>query len=188
MKRFHFEATTVVPYRANELPYVAFSRFQNAFEEAEASAKNARKIGDIKMDYVVSSDQETISISWSGNFDLPGEKEANELQQHLSRIGKTITATHTLMCEAPEDSRKPWERSSVWLRLGVSLDVSVEEEKILLSPTTDYETLKDLLIRLVDNHTFQVTGESYIPATVIQDMNAENGTYYPDGDDITIEL
>ena len=65
------------------------------------------------------------------------------------------------------------EEKTVWMRLGVTVKGSKEEiEEILENGAETGETLWNLL----DGKCFEIEGESYIPASVIEEYNKENGT------------
>lgn len=60
----------------------------------------------------------------------------------------------------------------LWMRLGVSAQVTRDEEKALFDG--DVETL----IRLADERRFELDGDSYIPECVISQFNRDNGMDY----------
>lgn len=64
---------------------------------------------------------------------------------------------------------KPTE-ASVWLRLGVTLSGNKEDiEKIIQGEGS-------VLDRFLAENRFSIDGESYIPVSVIEEYNKENGT------------
>ena len=71
------------------------------------------------------------------------------------------------------------EEKTIWLRLGVTVKGSKEEiEKILENGAETSETLWHLL---QDKH-FDINGETYIPAAVVEEYNKENGTDFDEKD------
>lgn len=190
MKRFQLEASAAVPRKPEEKPYEAFLWFKANLAQIVLRTKYARKIGQMDFHWVAPSEAQEITVSWNGTFDVPTEEDAAALGSALFGLGQVRAATYTFVSEVLEDLRPPETRSSIWMRLGVSLDVSLDEERLLLNPASDEEVQqgRDLLIRILDERRFHVNGEAYVPATVVQDMNAENGTYYPDDDDVIFVL
>lgn len=71
------------------------------------------------------------------------------------------------------------KRFGVWMRLGVSLDVTKEEMDILLSASNKAnETLR----RILAERRFAPNGDSYIPETEVEEINNAYGTDYETGD------
>ncbi len=65
------------------------------------------------------------------------------------------------------------EEKTVWLRLGVTLKGSKKEIETILENGTG---ATDTLWHLLDNNRFEINGETYIPATVVEEYNKENNT------------
>ena len=102
MKRFHFEVTSVVP-REGEVQEV-IKVFRHEFIRAHSSVKGAKKVGPVELRYVAPSNSQEITVSWWGNFDLPTEKEAAELEYKLCCLGRTRAAMHFYLGDVPEHS------------------------------------------------------------------------------------
>ena len=64
----------------------------------------------------------------------------------------------------------------LWIRAGVSLEITDEEEKILLSQGKEEGT--KVLRNIVSEGRFSLDGESYIPEPSVRDFNETNGTHY----------
>lgn len=68
------------------------------------------------------------------------------------------------------------KQQTVWMRLGISLLGSKEEiEKVLQGDEA-------ALTQLLQEHKFNIDGESYIPGSSIESYNSENGTDFEEGD------
>ena len=65
------------------------------------------------------------------------------------------------------------EEKTVWLRLGVTWKGSKKEIETILENGTG---ATDTLWHLLDNNRFEINGETYIPATVVEEYNKENNT------------
>lgn len=71
------------------------------------------------------------------------------------------------------------EEKTIWLRLGVTVKGTKEEiEKILENGADTGETLWYLL----QDKNFEINGETYIPAAVVEEYNKENGTDFDEKD------
>lgn len=64
----------------------------------------------------------------------------------------------------------------LWLRAGVTLQITEEEEEILFSDdfTKGAETFK----KIISEGRFRVDGESYVPEDAVQDFNEKYNTAY----------
>jgi len=65
----------------------------------------------------------------------------------------------------------------LWMRMGVSLYVSNDEERVLLSELAD-EKANQVLRNIVSEGRFAPDGESYIPESTVDTYNRECGTNY----------
>lgn len=75
-----------------------------------------------------------------------------------------------------EDDQNNTETKSVWLRLGVTLNGSKKDiEKVLSKDTEIYR-------KLLDARQFEIEGETYIPASVVEEYNAKNQTNFAEKD------
>lgn len=72
--------------------------------------------------------------------------------------------------------------SKVWLRAGVSLYLTPEEEEKLLLDGDDA-----ILIKALTEGRFQFDGDSFIPGPTVAEINKERGTDYPN-EDINFDL
>lgn len=64
-------------------------------------------------------------------------------------------------------------QKKIWMRLGV--DVTADEETINKLLNGDDNSV---LAELVKNGQFELVGESYIPANMVEEYNEENGTNF----------
>ena len=99
MKRFHFEATSVISKKGKIQE--AIQGFRHGFIRAQSSVHGAKNVGPVEIRYVAPSTAKEITVSWWGTFDLPTEKEAAELEFRLSCLGKTRAAMHFMLCDVP---------------------------------------------------------------------------------------
>ena len=71
----------------------------------------------------------------------------------------------------------------IWMRLGVTLLVTEKEAEVLLPDANgnwDAEESKKVLERVLKRGCFTPDGDSYIPATEIEQYNQDNGTNHSD--------
>lgn len=68
------------------------------------------------------------------------------------------------------------EYREIWLRLGISLKITEDEEKAILG--TDKEASLRTLSDIVANRRMSVNGNTYIPETCVYDFNKRYGTNY----------
>ena len=64
----------------------------------------------------------------------------------------------------------------LWMRAGISLRITEEEEKILFS--TDYDKGAEIFKKIVAEGRFNLDGETYIPSEAVKDFNESNNTNY----------
>lgn len=65
---------------------------------------------------------------------------------------------------------------NLWLRAGVSLQITKEEEEIFF--TADCETKADTFKKIVSEGRFIWDGDTYIPEDIVNEFNHEHGTDY----------
>lgn len=76
----------------------------------------------------------------------------------------------------PKTDAVPQPESAVWMRLGATVHGHKDDiEKIIQG---DCATLNKLL----ENKSFDIDGETYIPASVIEEYNKENQTDFDEED------
>ncbi len=85
------------------------------------------------------------------------------MHDNESTINNTLGA-------AGEDTRR------LWLRLGVSLRITVAEEEILFGD--DREAATETLRHILAEGRFTPYGDSYIPEPTVLEYNSEYGTMY----------
>ena len=67
------------------------------------------------------------------------------------------------------------EYREIWLRLGVSIKVTADEEKAILEPT---KARIKALSNAIMNHRMSINGNTYIPETCVDDFNRKYNTNY----------
>lgn len=72
------------------------------------------------------------------------------------------------------------EERRLWMRLGVSLRITVAEEAIIFGE--DGAKAEELLRRIIAEGRFRPDGDTYIPAPTVEEYNQEYGTDYEVGD------
>lgn len=72
------------------------------------------------------------------------------------------------------------EERRLWMRLGVSLRITVAEEAIIFGE--DGAKAEELLRRIIAEGRFSPDGDTYIPAPTVEEYNQEYGTDYEVGD------
>ncbi len=91
--------------------------------------------------------------------------------------GRTII--NNTAAAAGEDARR------LWLRLGVSLRIAVNEEAVLFGD--DREAATEVLRHILAEGRFAPDGDSYIPEPTVLEYNNEHGTKYtPDEYDFDV--
>lgn len=73
------------------------------------------------------------------------------------------------------------ELRQVWVRVGMTLDITPEEEKAIFEG--DYTAGKKAVMRVIEAGRASVDGETYIPEECIESFDEENGTNYRDRED-----
>ncbi len=73
---------------------------------------------------------------------------------------------------------------SVWMRAGVTLNMTEQEYDIIMSGSPEGEELVKEILKRGD---FEFDGDSYIPESEMEQCNIEYGSEYETGD-MTIEL
>ena len=69
----------------------------------------------------------------------------------------------------------------LWLRLGVGLQITEAEEKIILSSDSDVE-IAETVRKIVAEGRFALDGDSYIPDSSVESFNEIYGTDYEEAD------
>lgn len=64
----------------------------------------------------------------------------------------------------------------LWMRLGVSFEVSEDEEKAILGG--DWQTSSRALEKIIKEGRFTPDGDSYIPEVTVEEFNEKHGTGY----------
>ena len=72
------------------------------------------------------------------------------------------------------------EERRLWMRLGVSLRITVAEEAIIFGE--DGAKAEELLRHIIAEGRFMPDGDTYIPAPTVEGYNQEYGTDYEVGD------
>ena len=72
------------------------------------------------------------------------------------------------------------EERRLWMRLGVSLRLTVAEEAIIFGE--DGAKANELLRRIIAEGRFTPDGDAYIPAPMVEEYNEEYDTNYEVGD------
>lgn len=72
------------------------------------------------------------------------------------------------------------EERRLWMRLGVSLRITVAEEAIIFGE--DGAKAEEMLRRIIAEGRFRPDGDTYIPAPTVDEYNREYGTDYEVGD------
>lgn len=65
---------------------------------------------------------------------------------------------------------------NLWMRAGVNLQITEEEETILFS--NDYDKGAKTFKKIVSEGRFKLDGETYVPEDAVRDFNETNGTNY----------
>lgn len=65
---------------------------------------------------------------------------------------------------------------NLWMRAGVSLQITEKEETILFS--ADYDKGAETFKKIVSEGRFKLDGETYVPEDAVRDFNETNGTNY----------
>lgn len=68
----------------------------------------------------------------------------------------------------------------LWIRLGVSLQITVAEEAVLFGDDRDAAT--EVLRHILAEGRFTPDGDSYIPEPTVMEYNDEYGTVYVSGE------
>lgn len=74
---------------------------------------------------------------------------------------------------------------TIWIRLGVSMDMFESEEKKIFGE--DKEAAAEAVRKIVCDGRFLLDGDSYIPETAVEDFNSLYGTKYAE-DEINFEF
>jgi len=69
----------------------------------------------------------------------------------------------------------------LWLRLGVGLQITEAEEKIMLGGDSDCE-IAEVVRTIIAEGRFAVDGDSYIPGCSVESFNEIYGTDYDEVD------
>lgn len=77
--------------------------------------------------------------------------------------------------DGPEHTEESCE-TEIWMRIGTTVKGSKEEIEKILGGNTD------MLARLLSQRQFRVNGETYIPATVMEEYNKEHQTAFEEKD------
>lgn len=72
----------------------------------------------------------------------------------------------------------------LWLRVGVELSMTEEEEKLIFGGDGMAAVVKNV----VSDGRFALSGDTYIPCECITNYNKENGTSYDDTDVLGCDL
>lgn len=65
---------------------------------------------------------------------------------------------------------------NLWMRAGVSLQITEEEEQILFS--ADYGKGAETFKKIISEGRFKLDGETYVPEDAVKDFNEIYGTNY----------
>ncbi len=76
----------------------------------------------------------------------------------------------------PKANEEPQPEATIWMRLGVTVYGNKTDIEHLIQG--NHTTLN----RLLKQHSFDIDGEAYIPASVIEEYNKENQTDYEEND------
>lgn len=76
----------------------------------------------------------------------------------------------------PKADEEPQPEATIWMRLGVTVHGNKDDiENIIQGDSTT-------LNRLLKQHSFDIDGEAYVPASVIEEYNKENQTDFGEND------
>ena len=138
----------------------------------------ACKIGDYWFYYAGSEGSGMNSAEYIAN--VPMEEIVREIGDALDGLQRdsrdeyayyeAVLLEYGLRTKAGEAMR------SLWIRAGMSISISEEEERILFSKETENKTLKDLFLRIVNEGRSTLIGDCYVPFSSIEDFNREYGT------------
>lgn len=78
------------------------------------------------------------------------------------------------------------ETSKVWMRLGVVIEMTLEEEAAIMEGNAA-EAAK-ALTDIVHSGRFRLDGESYIPQECVSEFNKKYHTYYPDESEVVVNV
>lgn len=75
----------------------------------------------------------------------------------------------------------------LWMRLGVVLNMTAEEARIVLGSDSNTDVVCDTIRRIVREGRYQPDGDSYIPLQSVWDYNDRYGTHYEE-DEIGLDI
>ena len=140
----------------------------------------ACKIGDYWFYYAGSEGSGMNSAEYIAN--VPMEeivREINDALEGLQRDNReeyayyeAVLLEHGLGTKAGESFK------TLWIRAGMSISISEEEEQVLFSKEAGNETLKALFLRIVAEGRTTMSGDCYVPFSSIETFNREYGTNY----------
>lgn len=68
----------------------------------------------------------------------------------------------------------------LWLRLGVTAQITPEEEAAIFSNSS--QLMADAIHRIIAEGRLRLDGDTYVPEPTVEEYNAVNGTDYEPGD------
>ena len=130
-----------------------------------------------------------VKVDCNGDFHIIGEYSSGGVGTDENDIGSNWDAdeiidpvdVNDILLDGIDDIADAIivEEHSIWLRLGVTVKGTKKEiEEILENGAETGETLWNLL----ENKCFEINGESYIPASCVEEYNKENGTDFEEKD------
>lgn len=72
------------------------------------------------------------------------------------------------------------ETKELWIRLGVVLQLTPEEETAIFS-NSDH-LMASAIKKIVTEGRYRLNGDTYVPGVVVDEFNSKNGTSYETGD------
>ena len=70
----------------------------------------------------------------------------------------------------------------LWMRLGISLELTDEEVDVILSRGTTLGAARDAVLTAIKEGRWEMDGESYVPGECIHHFNRVYGTNYKEED------
>lgn len=74
------------------------------------------------------------------------------------------------------------QMGKLWMRIGVSVQVTAEEADCLLNADSTAEQRKNTMQAILAEGRAMLEGDSYIPSAVVDEFNELSGTTYDSGD------
>ena len=72
------------------------------------------------------------------------------------------------------------ETKELWIRLGVTLQITAEEETAIFSCSDHH--MADAVKKIIAAGRYRLNGDTYVPEPVVEEFNTQNGTAYEPGE------